>query len=292
MAVFPGARVRDNGQFGAITDNPLLVGATVFNSPDLAFLSTIISDHAVVTLDPLRRFGAPEIVVVTTHTAASTTATITRGAYGTLAREHPQGTEWVHAPIDADFVEVVTSGTRPSDQYESQLIYETDTGRYQSYSGTEWRLPHNPPACRVYNTTDQSIPSNSQTAVTFNSEFYDTDSMHSTSLLTSRVTINMAGVYVITGHIAYTAGSDYTYTQAIIRRNGTDLLAVQKVPPSTSNQSQLLTVATTWKFTVGEYIELTTTQVNGATAARNLLGSISLGGNYGSQLAVTWIGIG
>lgn len=148
-----GTRIRDNGQFGAIADNPLTVGATTFNSPDLTFLPTVIGNHLVITLDPLRRFGAPEIVVVTAHTASATTVTVTRGAYGTLAREHPQGTEWVHAPIDEDFIEITLSGTRPTDPYIGQLIYENDTNYYMGYSGSAWEFGWNLLDWKIWNPT-------------------------------------------------------------------------------------------------------------------------------------------
>lgn len=123
-------RVRNNGVFGTTTDNPLTAVAVTFNSAGLANLEVIASEHAVVTLDPLRQFGNPEIVIITVHTAAATVATITRAAYGTVARSHPLGTLWVHAAVDEDFTEIVTSSTRPTDPYRGQMIFETDTDRY------------------------------------------------------------------------------------------------------------------------------------------------------------------
>lgn len=123
-------RVRNNNVQGTITDNPLLVGATTVNSAGLANLEAVSSEHAVIILDPLRVAGAPEIVVITAHTGAATSATITRGAYGSVAREHASGTVWVHAPLTEDFIAIVTSATRPSDPYRGQMIYETDTDQY------------------------------------------------------------------------------------------------------------------------------------------------------------------
>lgn len=131
-------RVRDNNVFGTTDDNPLVVGSTTMNSTGLVNLSVIATKHATLTLDPLRQFGNPEIVLVTVHTAGSSIVTITRGAYGTMAREHPQGTLWVHAPLDEDFIEIVTSSTRPSDPYEGQFIFETDTNKLYGYGGVDW----------------------------------------------------------------------------------------------------------------------------------------------------------
>lgn len=100
------ARIRTNNVFGTLTDNPLLVGALTMNSAGLANLAAVVApDEAIITLDPNRVNGAPEIVRVTAHTASATVADIQRGQFGTAARQHPQGTAWEHAPIsvaDAD----------------------------------------------------------------------------------------------------------------------------------------------------------------------------------------------
>jgi hypothetical protein len=133
-----GPRIRDNNVFGTTTDNPLAAGATTFNSAGLAKMSVVAAAHAVVTLDPIRQFGEPEIVVVTVHTASATVATITRGQYGTVDRAHPQGTLWVHQPIDEDFIEVLTSITRPSNPYEGQFIFETNTNKLVGFGGVDW----------------------------------------------------------------------------------------------------------------------------------------------------------
>lgn len=131
-------RVRDNNVFGTVTDNPLIAGATNFNSGGLINLSSVVTKHAIITLDPLRQYGAPEIVIVTLHTVSSTAATISRGAYGTIARQHPQGTLWVHAPMNEDFIQVLSSGTRPSNPYEGQFIFEMDTNKLIGYGGVDW----------------------------------------------------------------------------------------------------------------------------------------------------------
>lgn len=154
----PGSRIRANNVYGTITDNPLASGATTFNSGQLPLLPAVTGNHAVLTLDPLRQFGEPEIIIVTAHTALATVATITRGAYGTVARAHPQGTFWAHAPIDEDVTEIVTSSTRPTDPYEGQPIYETDTDSYKGYNGTTWEHALSLGAWTVYTPTlTQSI---------------------------------------------------------------------------------------------------------------------------------------
>lgn len=134
-----GSRVRANNAFGVTTDNPLAAGATAFNSTQLILLPAIsVGQHAIVVLDPKRVFGQPEIVVVTDHVFNSTTATITRGTYGTVARSHPVGTAWAHVAVDEDYIEILTSTGRPTDPYIGQEIYETDTASHRFYDGVIW----------------------------------------------------------------------------------------------------------------------------------------------------------
>lgn len=91
------ARLRSNNVFGTITNNPLAIGGATLNSAGLANLVAVAgADRAAITLDPNRVNGAPEIVWVTAHTGAATSATILRAQEGTSAREHPSGTFWVH----------------------------------------------------------------------------------------------------------------------------------------------------------------------------------------------------
>lgn len=89
---------------GTITDNPLAAGGTTINSAGLASLPAIASPViAVLVLDPTGSAGAPEVVYVTAHTGAATSATISRAAEGSTARAHASGISWVHGPTLNDF---------------------------------------------------------------------------------------------------------------------------------------------------------------------------------------------
>ena len=131
MANLPGTRIRSNNIFGSITDNPLTSGGALFNSPSLADMPAVTAgNHLIVTLDPLRQYGFPEIVMVTAHTASATVASIQRGMYGTTPRSHPSGSFWAHAGVVEDFIPILTSVTRPADPYRGEMIFETDTNSF------------------------------------------------------------------------------------------------------------------------------------------------------------------
>ena len=197
-----GSRVRNNNVYGSITDAPLTAGALIFNSSQLNRLEAISGEHAVITLDPLRQHGEPEIIVVTSHSAMATVATITRGAYNTTPRSHPEGTIWVHSAIDEDFTEIVTAATRPADPYRGQKIFETDTNRFVARSQTDvWQqdgLFFDPPYVSAYRTAALShTATGAWQAFAFDTELNDPTGMHDNATNNSRFTIAVPGVYQI-----------------------------------------------------------------------------------------------
>ncbi|HKY76004.1 MAG TPA: hypothetical protein VJS45_07685 [Acidimicrobiia bacterium] len=204
-----GPRIRTDNVFGTTTDNPLTAAATTMNSAGLANLAAVSSAHAVIVLDPLRAAGAPEIVVVTAHTGSATSATITRGAYGTSAREHAAGTLWVHAPTRADFVQILTASTRPSsnDRFEGMPIWETDTDRLMLFDGAAWQPAYNPPRAGASRTTNLSIGNNAWERVTFTTEDVDTDGMYADGGSEDRFTCVTPGRYLVVFTVAFASNT-------------------------------------------------------------------------------------
>lgn len=97
-------RVRSGFLGGLIEDNPLSSSATTLTSGGLASVPVIGStQHMAVVLDPDGFNGAPEVVYITAHSAATTTATIVRGQEGSVARAHDRDVPWVHSVTVKDF---------------------------------------------------------------------------------------------------------------------------------------------------------------------------------------------
>lgn len=88
------------GRLSALIDND----DTTITSDGLASLAEVTStSHMLIALDPDGISGsAPEVVKVIAHIAGATTATVQRGAEGTVGREHKPGTNWVHGPFASD----------------------------------------------------------------------------------------------------------------------------------------------------------------------------------------------
>lgn len=137
-------RSRSNFLFGAISDNPLLIGATTINSSTFTSLPVIdATNHLILVLDPNGTNGAPEIVKVTAHTVGATSVTVQRAQDGSNARQHGVNTTWYHAPVvsDYNFTDIAALSTnRPASPTVGQLIYETDTDTYTARSaGPVWQ---------------------------------------------------------------------------------------------------------------------------------------------------------
>lgn len=191
-----------------------------------------------------------EIVWVTAHTGGATTATILRGQEGTVAAAHNSGVAWQHGPTSLDL-------------------------------NRAW----NPPTCRVYNSANISVPHNTLTLLTFNSERWDTDSMHSTSSLTDRITFNTAGLYVVTLQVNW-ASSAGANRSASIFLNGITIIAQEgpHSPPSAEVENTQLT--TQWKFAAGDFVNVQVYQFTGGAV------NVQSQGNWSPEFMATWIGTG
>ncbi len=110
-------RSRTNLAAGALSA-ALTIGDTTMSSAGLADLGAITStDYAAISLfsaDAAGRILTKEIVWVTAHTAAATTATILRGQEGTAATAWASATTWAHGPTAKDFEVTYLTATIPS----------------------------------------------------------------------------------------------------------------------------------------------------------------------------------
>jgi hypothetical protein len=119
------------------------------------------------------------------------------------------------------------------------------------------------PVCQVTLSTLGSIPNNSSTVYPFDTELLDNDSMHSTSVNTSRITMSTAGLYLIFGQMQWpsnTAG----FRQTQIKLNGTTFIGETTGPPANGAQTIQQTFAL-GNFAVGHYVEYVVGQSSGGS---------------------------
>lgn len=214
-------------------------------------------------------------------------------ALGSLGSSTPSAID----PDDAGSAGVSTSASRADHQHGAACGTPTNiglTGVNSEGSGTSLARDthvhaYTPPACRVFHNTTQSIAHNVDQVLVFNSERYDTDSMHSTSVLTERITINTAGLYVFTFTGQMATAVDYTTLYTYIRLNGATIIGIGPAATGTTSAvADPVSVTTVYKCAAGDYVEVLQRQNNGATAARNMLQA----NNYSPEFTAVWIGVG
>ena len=116
--------------------------------------------------------------------------------------------------------------------------------------------------CRLFYTADATITNNTATILNFNSETFDTDSFHSTSTNTSRITIPAGkdGKYLINGKANWNASATGV-RQVYIYLNNTS-----NISQSTLNSGAEVfdvSVTTTANLSAGDYIEFGVYQTSG-----------------------------
>lgn len=140
-----------------------------------------------------------------------------------------------------------------------------------------------PPRCFVYQTATTNCPtSGTENVLLFDTEQYDTDTMHSTSSNTGRITATTTGLYQVQYTITFAANAT-GYRTVSIRKNANavagagTLLNVARTN-AVSGVGTIVTAAVDIPLTAGDYIELFGLQTSGgalATAAGINLSSFS-----------------
>lgn len=125
-------------------------------------------------------------------------------------------------------------------------------------AGMRWQIM---PACRVYNTADIDPATSAWVALTFDSEWYDYNTMHSTITNPSRITIPAGGngLYHVGGAVIFdcsgsTSGEPHFGLQIIV--NGADVYAEHRMSLPVRGQDHSLTIACDVLLAATDYIEL------------------------------------
>lgn len=217
-------RVRANFVGGLVEDAPLSSSATVLTSASLANLPVIDSTHhAALIIDPDAVDGNAEIVWVTAHTAAATTATILRGQEGTTARQHAQDTPWVHTSTVQDY--------EPTMRHSFRVVKSTEA-------------------------SNQALTSNTDTKITWGAEHFDISNTF--DLAADRFDVPEAGIYMFGATIQFENVSDQSWSDMSLYKNGATeaKLASSSVSVSGAGGYHGLSGTTILQCSPGDYIEL------------------------------------
>lgn len=123
------------------------------------------------------------------------------------------------------------------------------------------------PLVRVRRTSNQSIPDNTTTAVSFDTAVFDPTTMWVIGSPT-RLTILTAGLYLMGGCTSWEANATGTRELAF-RVNGTTELESQDNRPDSGSVALQQALSYLWFFDPGDFVELIARQESGG--ARNLV---------------------
>jgi hypothetical protein len=141
------------------------------------------------------------------------------------------------------------------------------------------------PAVGVTHSAAQSTAGDGSTTVlAFDSERYDTASMHDTSTDTSRLVAPVTGIYAITVSVAWAADASGRRT-VHLRRNGGASIAVAQSAAAGGDEVGMA-LATLARLEAGDYVEVLAQQTSGS----NL--NIQKGGEHSPEFAMTWLAAG
>lgn len=125
------------------------------------------------------------------------------------------------------------------------------------------------PSCRVYNSANISINNATITPLTFNSERWDTDTLHSTSSNTGRITVTRAGRYAFGCSIAF-ASNATGYRWIAFRLNGTTTYFGGDLRNAANGSStEFCLGGVEWVMAATDYVEVVAYQTS--TAALNVI---------------------
>ena len=128
--------------------------------------------------------------------------------------------------------------------------------------------------CRVYNSNAITIANAAATALSFNSERFDSDAMHSTVSLTRRITSQIPGKYIIGGHVRWQANST-GYRELRIRVNAATAITWTRTQALSGALNTMHVLTTCYFMTAGSYAELMAYQNSGGNLTVQVAGDYS-----------------
>ena len=130
-------------------------------------------------------------------------------------------------------------------------------------------------SCRLRDASGQSIANNTPTDIAFDTELFDTDTMHDNTTNNTRITFKTEGKYLVGG--GFEMGANTSGIRAISITEGGDTTIAYYQDSAAAEGSPALFISTLYNFAVDEYITLNCKQTSGGAL------STSSGGIWSPQ---------
>lgn len=181
------------------------------------------------------------------------------------------------APTDAQYLALAASGSLSDERVftPGKGLSGTDGG-----AGSTYTLRTKDIGARVTHNTTQAVNNDTATALTFNTERWDTDTIHDTVTNAERLTCKTAGKYVITANIEWALATSAGLRRLDLRLNGATVIA-RELSPSADNMIQ--SIATIYSLAVNDYVEVVAYQNSGSGS------NIAASGNLSPEFAMQMI---
>jgi hypothetical protein len=171
-----------------------------------------------------------------------------------------------------------------SDQLHTSGTIELSTSKIDADEANELVAAMANNSVRVYNDANISIPDNTLTVLTFNTERFDTGALHSTSANTSRLTCVTAGKYLITGNVQWAFNATGDRMLEVLLNGATSIAKQQVEPVSGTNLLTVQVVTTVYHLAAADYVELRVYQNSGGAL------NAQVAANYSPEFGMSFIG--
>ena len=156
-------------------------------------------------------------------------------------------------PLNAENLNNIEEGIDAIDDRLDDLETEVDTKLLGAYG------------CRLATNTSQNISNNTWTALAFDAETFDDDTMHDNSTNNSRVTIKEAGRYLVTGSALYNQNNAVGSRMAAIYVNGALYSYGSSRIAGSATNTDLIQVCDVIVVDAGDYVEFYTQHTSGTS---------------------------
>lgn len=149
---------------------------------------------------------------------------------------------------------------------EGMTVFRKDLNSYQTYDGASWYTHSGqyPIGCKAIRSSTISIPNATETTVTWNSEEYDSGTMHDNTTNAERIVVPEAGTYSIDAFAAFATGVAASAIR--LYKNGSSL-GFYYMPGSVTGFGEV-SAHRVEKLAANDYIHMQVFQSSGA--AKNL----------------------